>query len=301
MRPGFVLRVLNRFQSVAGFDRAIALASSALTALVPLAIVAGAVLPQIGGKEAAQRIIDRYDLTGGGAEAISDVLAPASGTTTDLSIIGVFFLLVAVLSFARAVQRLIEQTWELTPLSVRNTLNGLLWIAGLAGYAFLTGLAHEVSGPTRLDIAASLIAAPLSAIFLIWSGWVLSAKRIDWRDLIPFGVLGAVLLALYSMGAAVYVPHLFSSLASRYGVIGAVFATISTLFCVMIVIVASSAAGREIYDELGRIDRGERPPDDEVRREWDTLIAAASSRWSTVRHQVKRGEKGGTPRDGGAE
>ena len=43
----------------------------------------------------------------------------------------------------------------------------------------------------------------------------------------------AVLLAIYSMGATVYVPHLFSTYATRYGVIGAVFAIISTLFCII--------------------------------------------------------------------
>ena len=39
LRPAFVLRVVNRFQRVVGFDRAIALASSAVTALIPFVIV----------------------------------------------------------------------------------------------------------------------------------------------------------------------------------------------------------------------------------------------------------------------
>ena len=34
LRPEFVLRVVNRFQKVAGFDRSIALASGALTAMI---------------------------------------------------------------------------------------------------------------------------------------------------------------------------------------------------------------------------------------------------------------------------
>src|SRR5918995_6845176 len=66
LRPEFVLRVVGRFQKVAGFDRSIALASSALTATIPLTIVAGAVTTQLGGRSTAQRIIDRYELTGGG-------------------------------------------------------------------------------------------------------------------------------------------------------------------------------------------------------------------------------------------
>ena len=144
LRPAFVLRTLNRFQRIAGFDRAVALASSALTALIPLAIIAGAILPGDSGKDAAQRIIDRYDLTGGGAEAVKDAFAPAAGTETDVTIAGVLLLMVAVLSFSRAAQRLFEQTWELKPLSVRNTVNGLLWIAALTAY-----MAGQRLGPRR--------------------------------------------------------------------------------------------------------------------------------------------------------
>jgi membrane protein len=86
----------------------------------------------------------------------------------------------------------------------------------------------------------------------------------------------------------VYVPHLFESYATRYGVIGAVFAMISALFCVMVVVVAAAALGREVGDELDRIREGERPPDDAVRREWDAVIAESRSRWAILREQIDR-------------
>ena len=70
LRPEFVLRVVNRFQKVAGFDRSIALASAALTATIPLTILISAVSSELGGKDTADRMIDRYELTGGGAEAV---------------------------------------------------------------------------------------------------------------------------------------------------------------------------------------------------------------------------------------
>jgi len=286
LRPEFVLRVVNRFQKVAGFDRSIALASSALTATIPLAIIASAVSSHLGGKDTAERIIDRYDLSGGGAEAVKDIFSPASGTNTSLGLVGFLFLLVAVLSFTRAVQRLFEQTWELTPLSVRNTFNGLLWIAGLTAYLGISGVLHGALGRSRLELTATLIDIPLSAVFLGWSGWVLSAKRIPRDALIPFAVVGSAVLALYSVGAVVYVPHLFSTYSTRYGVIGAVFAMISALFCVMVVVVGSAAAGREIRDELDRIRRGERPAEDEVRRQWDQITTEARSRWDTLRQQI---------------
>ena len=288
LRPEFLLRVVSRFQKVAGFDRSIALASGALTAIIPLAIVTSALSSQLGGKGTAERIIERYDLTGGGAEAVKDIFSSPSGTTTSLGIIGFLFLMVAVLSFSRAVQRLFEQTWELNSLSVRNTFNGLLWIGGLAVYVALSGGLRAGLGHSRLDLTATLLGTPLSAVFLAWSGWVLSAKRIGRRELVPFALLGSASLALYSVGAAVYVPHLFSTYATRYGVIGAVFAMISALFAVMVIVVGSAAAGREVHDELDRIRRGERPAEDEVRRQWDEVTTQARSRWDTLRAQIQR-------------
>jgi membrane protein len=63
----------------------------------------------------------------------------------------------------------------------------------------------------------------------------------------------------------------------------------------MLVVVGSAAAGREVRDELDRIQRGERPAEDEVRRQWDQVIGDARSRWETLREQIherrrKRGE-----------
>ena len=288
LRPAFVLRVVHRYQRIAGFDRAIALASSAFTALIPLAVVSGAVLTHIGGQDIADRIIDRYELTGGGAEAVRDVFSPAGGTSTSVGVIGTLLLLVAVLSFTRAVQRLFEQTWELAPLSVRNTLNGLRWALALVAFLLASGWIHAVVGRGRLELVASLLVLPLTAVFLVWGGWILSARRIDWHDLLPFGVIASILTAAYAVGAAVYVPHLFSSYATRYGVIGAVFAMISALFCVMVVVVGSAALGREVRDELGRIHRGERPPDHEVRSEWDKVIGEARSGWLAARDWIDR-------------
>ena len=101
------------------------------------------------------------------------------------------------------------------------------------------------------------------------------------------------------MGATVYVPHLFSTYATRYGVIGAVFAIISTLFCVMVVVVGSAALGREVNDELDRIRRGERPPDHEVRREWDNVVGEVRSRWAVARERIDRRHRRKAPRPRG--
>ncbi|MEY9991773.1 hypothetical protein ABIE67_003805 [Streptomyces sp. V4I8] len=266
-----------------------ALASSALTALVPLAILSGAVLSNLVHYDAAERIIKRYGLTGEGAKAVNSLFAPAEDTDAGAGVFGFVFLTISVLSFARASQRLFEQTWELEPLSVRNTRNGLWWILTLVGYTVLTGWLSAVFGKGYgLGLGALACQVPVNAAFLVWSGWVLSAKRIVWRDLIPFGVTAAVLVAAWSVGATVYLPRLFNSSVSRYGVVGAVFAMLSALFAVMLALVASATLGREVRDELSRIREGRRPSDNEVRRQWDSVVEQGRSRWRTARTQAAR-------------
>ena len=105
--------------------------------------------------------------------------------------------MIAVMSFTRGVQRLFEQSWELDPMSVRNTFNGLLWTGGLVLYLVLSGLIRAGLGHSRLELGAALISTPLTVVFLVWSGRVLGAKRLEGQELIPFGILGAVLLGCY--------------------------------------------------------------------------------------------------------
>lgn len=264
-----------------------ALASSALTAMIPLFILVGAVLGNVVHYDVAEQIIRRYKLSGAGAAAVDSLFSSAEGTRVSVGVFGALFLVISTLSFARASQRLFEQSWELTPLSVRNTRNGLCWILTLGVYGVISALVSAVLD-MGLGLAAALAELPLTAVFMVWTGWILSARRIDWRDLIPFGITVAVLTTLYSLGATVYLPRLFNSYAGRYGVVGAVFAMISAIFAAMLVIVASAALGREVRDELGWIRQGRRPSDHEVRQQWDSVVDHALSRWRSARRHVPR-------------
>ena len=198
---------------------------------------------------------------------------------------GAILLIAAVLSFTRGIQRLFEQTWELTPLSVRNSVNGLIWIGGLTLYLTLSGVLHTVVDDGLENVLASIALTPLVIGFLIWTAEILSAKRITRRELLPFGVVGAAVLGVYQVGADIYVPHLFDTYAARYGVIGAVFAMISALFGWMLALVGSAALGREVGLELDRIRDGIRPSDDEVSRQWAVVVSGARERRNDLRRR----------------
>ena len=285
LRPDFVLRVVARFQAIVGFDRAMALASSALVATIPLTIVIGAVMPN--SSDAAGRLISRYGLTGDGAAAVRGAFQPASEVSTGIGVIGAFLLIISMLSFTRAVQRLLEQTWQLPPLSVRNTISGVKWLGTFVIYLILTGAVHSALDGRGEGIIAVIVLLPVTAGFLLWTGHLLSGYRITLRDLLPFALVAAALVGIYELGAAIYTPHAFNSYAARYGVIGVVFAMISTLFGLMLTIVTSAAIGREIRIELDNIAAGVRPSEDEVRKQWEIVLDGFRAELQRVRRRPR--------------
>ena len=270
LRPDFVLRCLRRFEKLEGFDRAIALASLAFSALIPLAMVLGGV---ISDTSVGQKLVDRFGLKGEGAQAVTDLFARGEDLKTSFSLFSALFLIVAVLSFSRALQRLYERTWELQPLSVRNTKNGLVWIGGLIVYAATAGFVRTKFDDGVLEIVTSTALVAASLAFTLWTGRLLTNRRVTIRQLLPGAILVVVLTTIVGIAGDIYVPRLFNSYATRYGALGAVFAMISWLFVLAVVIVGSVAVGREVWAELEAIRRGDKPSNAQIEAEWATVRA----------------------------
>lgn len=265
LRPDFLVRCLRRFQQLEGFDRAIALASLTFSALIPLGIVVSGALSD---HNIGDHLVERYGLEGQGARAVNDLFDTGEDLATGFSVFSFFLLLVTILSFSRALQRLFERTWELPPLSVRNTVNGLIWISGLVVYAVITGAVRANYNAGVLEILTGAVLAFVSIVFVIWSGVLLSNRRITRRELLPAAIVVAAVGGLLAFGGDIYVPRLFNSYANRYGAVGAVFALISWLFVLMVGLVSAVAVGREVSLELDAIQRGEKPSSEQIQAEW---------------------------------
>jgi membrane protein len=273
LRPDFVLRCLRRFQAVEGFDRAIALSSLFFSAIIPLGIVMSGVLSD---HDIGSQLVDRFELEGKGATAVADLFDTEDELTSGFSLFSAFLLLITILSFSRAVQRLFERTWELPPLSVRNTKNGVIWVAGLVVYTTVAGVARTQAEDGILQVVwgALLVAAGLA--FVLWTGVLLTNRRVSMHELLPAAILIVALAAVLGVAGDIYVPRLFNSYASRYGAVGAVFALISWLFVLMVALVSATAVGREVTGELDSIRRGERPSRDQIDADWGRVRGMVS-------------------------
>jgi membrane protein len=246
-------RCARRFIELEGVDRALALASRAFVAVIPLAIVASAVTP--AGESFGERLVERFDLEGEGAVALRRLFATPSDVRAAATAIGLVALLITCHSFARLLQRTYERIWRLEPAGRRALMQGLTWIGGL--FVFIAVIAPlrvwlVDLGGLGVDV---VVAVGTSTAFWAWTPYVLLGKRIAWRRLLPSAVLTALGGSILSAASLVWMPTAIERSAEAYGLIGVTFLFVSWLFSWGLVLVAAAVIGAEAAgptEESGR-------------------------------------------------
>jgi len=249
MAPFALMRILidigrrsfSRFVELEAFDRSMALAGQAFATLLPLLIVVATVSPR-DGDDLADTLIDSFDLSGASADTLDAAFAqPDAG----VSALGVPLLVISALSFTRALQRLYIRAWRIDKkLGLRGNIWGLEWLALFIAYwsaqPFLVGLFDGV--------LALIVSLSLSTALWLFTPWLLVAKQISWKRLLPQAILTAVGLAAVAIGCAVYLPRAIATASDDFGFLGVAFTILSLFFAVAFVLVATAALGTAIVE-----------------------------------------------------
>jgi membrane protein len=248
-----------QFIGLQGFDRAVALAGQAFTALVPLLIVYSAVVSQRTGHDFADELVRVFGLKGAAASDLRRAFAPPTEVTSQVSALGAFLLITAALSFTRALQRLYQFAWGQPSLGWRAAKWGLVWLAVAALLVTLRPvILHGVHG--ALLVVLSLVFA---ATFWLVTPVVLLGRRVRWHRLLPTALLTGFAMTALSICSAIWMPRSVAKSAQQFGVMGVAFALLSWLVAAGFVLVAAAAFGAVIDERLGRRKRrraGPHPP-----------------------------------------
>ena len=183
LERSFAGRCVYRFLELDGVDRALALASRAFIAVIPLAVVATAVTPT--GESFGDRLVERFELNGEAAETIRQLFVTPPEARGAATVVGLAALLVTCLSFARLLQRTYERIWRLEPAGPRAVFRGLAWIVGFAAWlAFVVPMRNWLRDLGD-DAFYVVVTAAASTVLWIWTPYVLLGGRISWRRLLP--------------------------------------------------------------------------------------------------------------------
>ena len=242
----FIRDWLEGFIALQGFDRAVALAGQAFTALIPLLIVYGALTSNASGRDFADQIVNAVDLEGAAAQNIKQAFAPPASVESGVSIFGIFLLIFSALAFTRALQRLYQLAWEQSSLGVWAAKWGLIWLGiiviTITVRPILVGWSHGV-----LRLALSLAFG-----FVLWlvTPYVLLGRRVSWHQLAPTALLTGFGMTVLAIGSAIWLPRSVATSASQFGTIGVAFALLSWLVGYGFVLVVAASGGAVIEERL---------------------------------------------------
>jgi membrane protein len=252
----FGLRSLRRFIDMEGAQQATVIAAQAFTSLIPFLVVASAFGP--GDEDLADRIVERFSLDGSSARSVHALFNSAGEVESAVTWVGVVILVLATLSFTRAMQRMFQRAYGTAPGGPRDMLRGLVWLAGFAAWITLSSPLRD----TFRDVGGLLVALTVSGAIglVLWLGtpMILLGVR-DWRRLLPGAIVSGVLGAVAGVASGIYIPILLKWSADKYGLIGIAFSMQSWLLVLAFVIVIGAVVGAvasELYgDHIQRMTR----------------------------------------------
>jgi membrane protein len=218
-------------------DRALALASKCFIAILPLSILSNAV---VSGRAFGDELVRRFGLTGSGAAAARELFATPSQVEAGIGILGFVILVTSALSFARALERVYLEAWDLqTPTGMGAARTRLLWLVSL----FLAMSVLSLSHADPADTKSRIVSAVGGGVFFVWTPYVLLGGRVAWGRLVPTAAFSGVAVLALGIGSAIVMPELVTRNTARYGLVGLAFSLVSWLFTAALLIIAAAVFG----------------------------------------------------------
>jgi membrane protein len=210
-----------------------------LLCFFPFLIVANA----LAGRSAATGMVRRFGLNQEAANDVGRVFAPAHATSSSITGVGYVLFILGGIAAATAVQDLYERSFRLPSRGMKDLPRQAAWLVVVVGFGVVAGWV----GP-RIDDAGGPVLLVLVAFvglvgFWWFTMWFLLGGRVRPREIVP----SAVATAVCWIGMELVFRLTFSSSVisdyKKYGAIGVVFAFMSWLIAIGVVIILGAVVG----------------------------------------------------------
>jgi membrane protein len=215
-------------------------AATLLLCAVPFLIVVAA----LAGRSAAAGIGRRMGLNAQASAVFNHLFAtPGATQAAVIGTTAIVFFVFGGIAVASTLQGLYERVFDVSPRRWKNLPGQLIWLVIVLGTGFLNGSvvgpAVRQAGPVVFAIAA-----------LVWytsfwwlTTWLMVAGRISWRKLFPCacatGLLWLAMIVVFSF----FISGTVISEDKEYGPIGIIFALMSFLITIGVVVILGAVVG----------------------------------------------------------
>jgi membrane protein len=220
-------------------DRGMLFAAVLLLCFIPFLLV----LQSLAGRTRASGFIMRFGLTGEAAHAVRQALTSPSTTSAAIDGLSWVFFIVGGIAAAAAIQELYERVFEVQGRGFRDMPQRIIWLAVAVGAVSLSAWAqpwlHSVGGP----VLVGLVALIGGTAFWWFSMWLLLACKLRWRELFPSALATGVCWLGMQIAFRLTLSSTIVSDYKKYGSIGVVFAIMSLLIAIGVVIMLGALLG----------------------------------------------------------
>jgi membrane protein len=243
------LRSVRRFLEIEGTQHATVLGAQAFTSLIPFLVVASVFAP--GDADLSDRIVDRFGLEGASARSVDALFADSGEVEGTLTVISVVILVLATLSFSRAMQRMYQRAYGQERGGIRDVPLGLVWLAGVALWIVIVSPLRQTLEDVGGVGFAIALGTVTGGVLWLWTPVIL-LRAADWHRLVPGALISGALGALLGAASGVYIPVLMTYSAERYGLIGIAFTLQSWLLVFAFVVVIGAVVGAVVTEARAR-------------------------------------------------
>lgn len=234
--PGRFIDGLLRINIV---ERALALSSKAFVVLLPLTILTGAV---VQGESLGDELVDRFGLSDPGATATETLFESPDVVKAGISVLGIAFLVFGAVSFARSLERVYLDAWQLQATE-GSVVRRLGWIVSVVGFLSVADPVRDALDAIGLDLTERVVSLGLSTGLWLWTPYLLLAQRVPWQRLVPTALLTATATSALGVASLIYMPKVISDNAARYGQIGVAFSLVSWFFAYCCAVIGAIVLG----------------------------------------------------------
>jgi membrane protein len=235
----------HRLNSVDFLNQGMIFAGTLLLCAFPFLIVTDA----LAGQSTARGLGRRLGLNRQAAGDIGHMFTSSHATVASVTGVAWVFLVLSGYSVAASLQGLYHRVFGLDSRTTRDAPRALIWLVLLVAWLYAAGLVGprvRAGGPVVFGIVGLVV----FTLFWWFTMWLLLAGRIPWRRLLPCAVATGVFWLGMEAVFAVTFSGMVTSDYREYGPIGTVFALMSYLIAIGVVVILGAVTGL-VWQERG--------------------------------------------------